>query len=119
MEKEIVWPPALMCNNSRTTYYEAWRGCFTSVFQQVVIGFDTDNTLLLMKCSKQDMLESMMLLLVGVSLVLMKCNKEDMLEGMLLLLVGVIVLHLKSNKDVMLEGEVVAPVSTMTTHRKA
>ena len=41
-----------------------------SVFQQVVIGFDTDNTLLLMKCRKEDMLQGLRLLLGGVSLLL-------------------------------------------------
>ena len=142
MEKKVVWPPALIYSNSRTIYSEPWRGCFTSVLQHVVMGFNIDNTLLLMKCSKQDMLKSMMLLLVDVSLVLMKCNKEDMLEGLALLLVGVslllkkcskkdmlegmvfllmgvAMLLLKCNKDVMLEGEVVAPIVTTTNHHKA
>ena len=82
IEKGIVWLPALMCNNSRTTYSEPWRGCFTSVLQHVVMGFDIDNTLLLMKCSKEDMLEGMLLLLVGVSLLLKKYRKEDVLESM-------------------------------------
>ena len=90
-----------------------------TVFEQVVMGFGIDNTLLLVKCSKEDMLKGLMLLLVGVSLLLKKCSKKDMLEGMVLLLEGVSLLLLKSNKDVMLEGEVVAPIITTTTHRKS
>ena len=112
-----------------------------SVFEQVVTGFDTDNTLLLMKCSKEDMLEGMMLLPMGVSLLLKKCDKEDMLEGIvLLLLMGVALLLLKCGKDgvpegklllrlgmslllmnhgnVMADNKVMAPIGTSMTYRK-
>ncbi|XP_044346287.1 uncharacterized protein [Triticum aestivum] len=66
------------------------------------MGFDTDNTLLLMKCSKEDMLEGMLLLLVGVSLLLKKYRKEDVIESMVLLL-------LQCSKDGMLEGMLPLP----------
>ena len=66
------------------TWFETLEGCFMSVFEQVVMVFDTNNTLFLMKCSKEDMLEGMMLLPMGVSLLLKKCDKEDMLEGIVL-----------------------------------
>ena len=124
------------------TGFETLEGCFMSVFEQVVMVFDTNNTLFLMKCSNEDMLEGMMLLPVGVSLLLKKYRKEDVLESMVLLLMGVSLLLLKCSKDGMLEGmlplplgmsmlvmnrskdvmpddKVMAPVSTPTTHRKA
>ena len=53
------------------TWFETLEGCFTSVFEQVVMLFDTNNTMFLMKCSKEYMLEGMVLiLLMGVLLLL-------------------------------------------------
>ena len=83
-----------------------------TVFEKVVMGFDIDNTLLLVKCSKEDMLEGMMLLPVGVSLLLKKCDKEDMLEGIVSLL-------LMNRGNVMANNKVMAPVGTSMTYRKA
>ena len=100
------------------TLFKNIKGVLTSVFEQVVTGFDTDNTIFLMKCNKEGMLEGMILLLVGMSLLLKKCGKDGMLEGKLLLPLGMSLL-LMNRGNVMANNKVMAPVGTSMTYRKA
>ena len=93
------------CCVSRTTYSKPWKGCFTSILQQVVIGFCTDNTLLIhlrklgMRIPCMLLLTvpwrmittamvDMWLLLVGVVLLLMEGSEQDNFEGEAMVLVG-------------------------------
>ena len=104
MGKKMPRSHMLISRNYRT-WFETLEGCFTSDLQQVVIGFDTGNTLLI-HLSKMGMripctllwmvpwrmitttMVDMWLLLVGVVLLLMEDSEEDNFECESMVLVG-------------------------------